>query len=686
MIVSGSLNINEQILQVASSRLHIGHDGAVCFELDGHCQWRSTGPFVLLHYYDRQHPRAQVVAAPSGDGHTFGTAGTPSLSARGELAFEKISGRELGVVASFENAGITIQFRISLNEDGLGFSVTIDDSGVTEKMPWLYRVLSIEILPEFGAAKTGESGYLTLPNWMGCQTFFDKTYPREVRQTIYTSNDQWEHHCHMPVFGITRSQGTLCGLVAQGDMDAQLVCRVHWEQQQANSVHPQLFYRWQQQDELLPGNRQVRYAFVPADYNGGEGYVFCGKIYRQFLMQERGLQTWDQKKVTRPAAGDYMERFFLKIFMAYKDPQPDGRGPYHAACTFNEARQILEQCLNRGMKKISAVLVGWGHDGHDGACPTRFPVDERLGGEKELKQLLAWCREHDVLLAMHDSYGEVYRLSDEFDEDDLMRHRTGEYWEGIIWSGGQACRSCPSVFLEKHVKRDIPRTRALGLYGHHHIDAVGSFMTCYSEKHPVQKRQEYVGYIRLMFEYISQQMGSVSTEMPFGPYFDVVDGFFHSYSRPSKWHLASPIGMYFYDRIVPLLTVALHGCVNCLESIKTYQDHPLSWLAMGMAPQYEVCYRRSDNFGIPAYNDVAQTMADMYDLYYGNEGYHLRLSRLMIQGHWEIRDGVTRTLYSDGTEVDVDLNSGSASLSSPDACVCSDPQMTHNTLTGNDAK
>ena len=32
------------------------------------------------------------------------------------------------------------------------------------------------------AGNPGEEGYLTLPNWMGCQTFFDKSYPREVRQ------------------------------------------------------------------------------------------------------------------------------------------------------------------------------------------------------------------------------------------------------------------------------------------------------------------------------------------------------------------------------------------------------------------------------------------------------------------------------------------------------------------------
>jgi hypothetical protein len=366
---------------------------------------------------------------------------------------------------------------------------------------------------------------------------------------------------------------------------------------------------------------------------------------------------------------DYQDRFFLKIFLASKKPQADGQGPYRINCTFDETRQILQQCLDRGMKKLAVMLVGWNQDGHDGMRPTQFPIDQRLGGEQGLKQLLAWCREHDILLGVHDGYRAAYSCSPEFEINDLIRHRTGEYWQSIIWSGGQCHVLCPRVFLDKFVKRDIPVFRELGLYGHHHVDAIGSFMTCHSKDHPVEKRQDYVGYIRQMFEYINQQIGSVSTEMPYGMYFDVVDGFFHSYSKPSKWHRASAVGRYFLDRVVPLLTIVLHGSVNCLESIKAYQDQPLSWLALGMAPQHEVCQRQTKDFGIPAYSQVADTMADIYHLYYGPKGYRPRLSRLTIEGYWEIGDGVTRTLYSDGTEVQVDLNTNSASLSSREKCV-----------------
>jgi len=635
------------------SSLQLSRDGHITF-VARDATWLGTGPFFILHYYDRQHPRAQTVVVPSGDGYSFGTAGTPSLSAKATFELTQVNEREVSILADFTNIHIQIRLVLKLAADGRGFSVRIPDDGISEGLPRLYRVLGIELLPDFGAARTGEPGYLTLPNWSGCQTFFNKSYPREVRQTIYSSNDQWEHVCNMPVFGITREQGTLCGLIAAGDFDAVLVSHVHWELNQSNGSHPHLIYRWEQQDELITGPREVRYAFAPAAYEGGEGYVFCGKVYREFLKQERGLLSWDEKAKVRPEVTDYRDRFFLKIFMAYKDAQADGKGDYHATCTFAETRAILEQCLACGMKKLTVIVVGWGQDGHDGMPPTRFPVDERLGGEKEFRKLILWCRENDILLGVHDSYGGYYSCSPEFNTEDLIRHRSGEYWESIIWSGGQVHVACPSVWVEKHVKRDVPAVRALGIHGHHHVDAVGSFMTCFSEDHPLKGRADFIKEVRKMFQFILDEMGSVSTEMPFGPYFDLVDGFFHSYTDPSSWHRASTVGRYFLDRTVPLLQVALHGSVNCFESVGHFVKTPLHWLDLGLCPQWEVCQTPSPAFGIPAFAPMADRLEAIYARYYKDDGGLIpKLNNLTIEGRWEKSVGVNCTLYSDGTYVTV---------------------------------
>lgn len=646
------------------SSLEINESGKFEFRLRSAEVWKTDAPLVVLHYYDRQHPRAQVVSVPSSEQYAYGTPGTGSLSAVGRIELQQNSAGSAALVVHFPQIFLTLELKVTLDENGAGFRIRLEKEGVSESHSRLYRILSLEVLPEFGAARSGESGYLVLPNWSGCQTFFNKAYPREVRQTLYSSNDQWENACNMPVFGIHRNQGTLCGLVAAGDFDAQLVCRVHWEERQANSVHPLLVYRWQQEDEMLAGPREVRYRFAPAEYDGGEGYVLCGKTYREFLRAERGLLSWDEKAAKRPVVLEYRDRYFLKIFMAYKEPAADGHGPYYTTCTFDEAREILEDCLARGIKKLTAILVGWGRDGHDGMPPTRFPVDDRLGGEEAMKRLISWCKEKDILLGVHDSYGAMFPASPEFNTEDLVCHRSGEYWESIIWSGGQVHVICPAVFVEKHVKRDLPAIRNLGVYGHHHIDAVGSFMTCYSKDHPLEKRADYVNGVRKMFEFATQTIGSVSTEMPFGPYFDVVDGFFHSFTHPYKFHRASDVGRYFLDRSIPLVPIALHGSVNCGENIGYHSLHHLDW---GLTLQTEVCVRPSSAYGILTYDRQKEELAKRYELYYGPENLVQRFAGLWIEERRELAADVHTTRYSDGTRVVVNRGKESWNGIEPDS-------------------
>ncbi len=640
-------------LKAGSSTLRLSAAGGLSFMHRGRQFWQTPGPLAILHYYDRQHPRAQAVAVPWHETHAFGTPGTLSMAAKSEIAFERLDEGRARVAAQFKSLSVRVVFEIALREDGEGFRVVIPEGGIVEDHADLYRILALEVLPEFGAARTGEQGYLTLPNWFGCRTFYDKDVAREVVQSIYSSNDEWEHDCNMPVWGITRAQGTLAGLVAKGDFDAELVCRQHWEKVRHNSIHPRLIYRWQQQEERLAGDREVRYRFAPADYDGGEGYVLVGKLAREFYRQDRGLKTWKEKRVE--ATRDYAERFFLKVFMAYKDPHPEGTGEYHATCTFDEAREILTALKERGVGKLTATVVGWGQDGHDGMPPTRFPVDERLGGEAKMKELNAWCRENGIVLAVHDSYGASYSCSPEHDIANLVRHRSGEYWASVIWSGGHAHVMCPAVWLDRHARRDMPAVAALGIHGHHHIDAVGSFMTCFSEEHPLPKRADYCAQVHKMFEIAIENLGSVSTELPFGPYFDVVDGFFHSYIRPYKWHLASSIGRYFYDESVPLLNVVLHGCINLGMHMPGDELGLLRMIDFGNTPQFEVAARKTGPFGVPAYHEHVDRIAEMYHLFYGENGIARKLLHQTVEARREILPGVHETVYCGGTRVQVNL-------------------------------
>jgi hypothetical protein len=417
-------------------------------------------------------------------------------------------------------------------------------------------------------------------------------------------------------------------------------------------------YRWAQEDDIIPGDREVRYGFASADCPQGEGYAFVATQYRDYLRKDRGIQTWAEKAITRPEALDYSERFFLKIFMGYKEPHPDGKGKYHCTTSCDEVREIIQECLDRGMKKMAVMLVGWGQDGHDGQPPRYFPVDDRVGGEDKMRELIAWSKENDVMLGVHTCFADIYECSPEFDLDDVIRHRSGEAWAGVIWSGGRAHRPCPTA-IRQYVERDMRELSAIGFHGHHHFDAVGGFTLCYSGKHPLTSRSAFIEAVRDNCREAINTLGSVSTEMPFGQYFDVMDGYYHSHSHPANFLRGCPIAKYFLDDIVPLLGIALHGSHNCGESIaqKTPAgDKRMAELqSLYLAPSYEVCTRRSPEFGIHPYKGKEAMMADSYAYAFGAEGYMTKFNQLDIEGRWELANGDIKTLYSDGTEVIVNF-------------------------------
>jgi hypothetical protein len=61
--------------------------------------------------------------------------------------------------------------------------------------------------------------------------------------------------------------------------------------------------------------------------------------------------------------------------------------------------------------------------------------------------------------------------------------------------------------------------------------------------------------------------------------------------------------------------------------------------------------RPSPAFGIPAYSKKADMLERAYQFTFGPQGYMHRIGKLDIEGRWEPAPGVTRTRYSDGTEV-----------------------------------
>ncbi|HEY3333242.1 MAG TPA: DUF5696 domain-containing protein [Capsulimonadaceae bacterium] len=559
----------------------------------------------------------------------------------------------IGTVISFTVRGTN-------RPDATAIDVSIADDSLLEHDLSCARLMRLDLLPGFSAAKSGEDGYLLLPCLAGALHRFSHSVSRTERFALYARQDQWALRSNFNCVGIKRNSLAWCAVVTGGDCDAEAVVRSHFDEDAEYSVHIGLVYRWDHTDERIPGDRTVRYFLLKPSSSGWAEFARC---YRSFLREERGLQTWRQKYSRHPKIEQFARGFLMKIFQGGKTPSLDGRGEYQSAASFVEASAILAEMRSDGIEGITVELVGWNHEGHDGRYPSRFPVNPLEGGEAELRSLITWGNENGMIISVHDNALDSYEIGDDFCPDDGLVLRDGSRWRNIPWSGGFNWRMCPIPAM-RHVRRDYTRMKDLGIDGHYYIDALAAFNTCHSPDHPAD-RQHYIAGVRDIMQFTRDLFGTLSTEVAFGAYFDLMDGVYID-DRASWMDGFTDFGHKYVDEVVPFLPVVLHNSVRFSRSNDSSDGKvgALRSLAWGAMPFIEVSARPAKkNHARPTYGEVEEFSREAYRLCCIEHG---DLIEVDLDDVVEIEHDLFVTRYANGVELLVNARETAA-------CICEAP-------------
>jgi hypothetical protein len=323
-------------------------------------------------------------------------------------------------------------------------------------------------------------------------------------------------------------------------------------------------------------------------------------------------------------------------------------GNYQSTTTFAEAKELLEQMQNDGISKITAQMVGWNLEGHDGKYPTRFPVNPVEGGEEAFRALITWGKLHNICVTVHDNYQDSYEVSPDFTHDDGIVLRDGTYWRNVPWSGGYNWRMCP-LQSKKHAELNLPKMREMGIHGNYYLDALSAFNTCHSPQHPANRRQ-YINAFREIITYTRNLFGTLSLEVPYGPYYDLMDGVYID-SNSDGWSKFTNFMTRFIDEVVPFLPIALHNSVRYqgYGDVTNGRAGALHTLAWGAMPFIEVAARtNSKGHTMPCYNDLATYTRESYQLCCIE--YADRIFQ-DINNITQPQTGVYRTDYADGVSL-----------------------------------
>ncbi len=634
MIANGQ---NARTLDLPAAQLRVGSDATGCWAAyDAPGRPAVRVPLLVLEVYDRAQLRVDRVDRPAVD----------RLERVGDAVHLTITDRGRGIV---------VGAWVRPLPDG-GFAVSVSPAEVYETKPDLYRLFAVDVLP--GLMRCDADGVILLPVNTGVLCRPAGKPAAADRFLIYGEQSRWELLPTLPVCAAQTPAGGLVALAAAGAAETQ--CRVATDGDGHGTVGFALHWRAHDVSPVEPATREVRYHPIPA---GADVTAFTADVLRRHVTDDLGKPTLERRAAESPEVAGLLRSYIVKLFYGVQaqgqmlgDVNGDTGGNvprFLLTMTFDEAGDGLRQLHDAGVDHVYCQNVGWNFRGHDGAYPTRFPIEDRVGGEARFRALIAARHAAGDVMTAHDNYVDAYAISPDFDPEVVTVDPYGQMQIRGFWGGGPSYLQWPSAMTDRHLEGPMRRVRDLGIRGPYYLDGMGCPL--YANHHPRHRgsRSELARGIDKLLVAARGLFGSAATETGF-LYCSLTPDLVanpggHELVRLCKpeWPITGLI-----DEIVPLWQLVMTGLVVTENQGLTWPE-TMRAVLLNQHPRYEWSTRP----GVQPVLDrpMVAKIAARHELLIGRFG-HLRLQR--VTTHARDSGGVEHTTYEDGTRVSADFATG----------------------------
>lgn len=296
----------------------------------------------------------------------------------------------------FSDIGIGIPIKLKYSKDIL--TVSVETSGIQERSE--NQLLTITLLPYFGAAKKGEDGYIFIPDGSGAiisleeNNAYNKFYEKEIygeNSVLYKDlDDTVEKQIYLPVFGIKQSKNAMVGIITAGDGVASIVSNVA---SSYYTVAPKFVYRQVDESHLQVGSTSekilkvtskvptnskfsVSYSFLK---NETANYVGMANTYQKYLVDKYSLEN--------NAKGTSLDLNFL----ATTEIQKSFLGiPYTGLETLtdlDDVQNIIDTLEKSKCNNVRISLKGALLNGLYGKMPNKIKLSSKVGSLKNYQKI-----------------------------------------------------------------------------------------------------------------------------------------------------------------------------------------------------------------------------------------------------------------------------------------------------------
>lgn len=585
---------------------------------------------------------------------------------------------------SFENMQNGIRVNYYFTDIGIGFAVeiTLENSMLKIKVPadsiieeGNMKLVSIEMMPYFGASNNEQDGYIFYPDGSGAvMEFTDLNHHGENKKSwhIYGTDisdlfslnqkdlkrsniDDYYESLMMPVFGIKRGNNAFLAIVEEGDAVSKINLRPSNNILNLNSISCEFIYRNSFNDprvksrsikqfdkDIISVDHSIKYVFLEgenADYSG------MANSYRTYLLETGKIEKRIDKNDKIPLA--------LDLFMGIKE-----KGmlldKYIAMTTFEEAQSIMEYLLNAGVEQIQTQLKGWTKKGYY-TEPIYFPPNRRLGGKRGLSNLSNFAKANNIKLCI--AVNPIFATA----SNGGFSKRND-----VIYLGNQTILTdadeelfclTPSVVYEKYCNHISPSAISCSVFGIS-MEGIGHYLYYdYNKGNYSNKEQTKNTWTEILqqatkeFDYVMVNGGN-------------------AYVLGSVDRLAGipteDSGYYFTTKSIPFYQMVVHGLLPYSSDIagnlsSSFQKEKLKWIEKGYMPYFELTYRTADlikyteykKLFTSSYSDWIDKAVDVYKELNREIG---DIWSEYIVKHEELYDNVIRVSYSNGTQIIINYN------------------------------
>lgn len=571
-------------------------------------------------------------------------------------------GERIRAEFNFTNQEILFSMDIWLENDKL--CVAIEDDSIQENGE--YDLMSIEILPFFGAAQDDETGYTLIPDGSGALIEHHSAEGRmdlaNYTFSVYSPSifepadyhealENGKYSLTLPLFGCKTGDSAFLTQITEGAEDAELTVspsgnivmfhrsafkynyrytynvpttNIAADTGQAGSAATS--YVTEIESERVCQDRKQVYTFLRgenADYGG------MANAYQTYLIESGML---------KQSVGEEMP-LFLDVFCSINKEELLGESLVKMT-TFEDVKQLEQVLHDNGINHLYVTLEGWNKGGYT-AYVKKYAPESALGGKSDLNTLLDSDNKYFLRL---DPFVTNESLISR--KDMLVSNETPvSYHDGKThYYGHEAMIRNLSVLSSQ--------SSGFGLS----VDALGTLLL----KNPT--RQDMVQQLTAFFEEESK-------------YTDFNLYFANEYLLPYVSSLSAVPMMSSqlrcYDRDVPFYQMVLYGIIpyaaSPLNLSYDMQLEKLKLIEYGAAPSFELTQESPGLLKDTGYeklftSSIAQWQEDVVAV-----TSELRSSLKNVWGsrmlhHSEPQDGVVKTEYSNGCIVYINYNDSSVAI------------------------